>query len=70
MMLLVFAKSGDSFIIKKICGNPETKKHLKNLGFIVGGEVSVINENEGDMIVNVKESRIAVSKELAQQIMV
>ena len=46
------------------------KKHLKNLGFIVGGEVSVINENEGDMIVNVKESRIAVSKELAQQIMV
>ncbi len=70
MMPLVFAKSGDSFIIKKICGNPETKKHLKNLGFIVGGEVSVINENEGDMIVNVKESRIAVSKELAQQIMV
>ena len=47
-----------------------TKKHLENLGFVVGGEISVISENDGDLIVSVKESRVAVSREMAEKIMV
>lgn len=46
------------------------KKHLENLGFVVGGEISVIRENDGDLIVSVKESRVAVSREMAEKIMV
>lgn len=46
------------------------KKHLENLGFVVGGEISVISENDGDLIVSVKESRVAVSREMAEKIMV
>ena len=70
MMPLVFAKTGDSCIIKKVGGNPQTKKHLETLGFVAGGEVSVINEIDGNLIVNVKESRVAISKEMAREIMV
>lgn len=70
MMPLVFANSGDSLIIKKVGGNRDTKKRLGNLGFVVGGEISVISENDGDLIVSVKESRVAVSREMAEKIMV
>ncbi|MBQ1353721.1 MAG: ferrous iron transport protein A [Ruminococcus sp.] len=70
MVPLVFANSGDSLIIKKVGGNRDTKKHLENLGFVVGGEISVISENDGDLIVSVKESRVAVSREMAEKIMV
>lgn len=70
MMPLIFANSGDSLIIKKFGGNREMKKHLENLGFVVGGEISVISENDGDLIVSVKESRVAVSREMAEKIMV
>lgn len=70
MMPLIFANSGDSLIIKKVGGNREMKKHLENLGFVVGGEISVIRENDGDLIVSVKESRVAVSREMAEKIMV
>ncbi len=70
MMPLIFANSGDSLIIKKVGGNRDTKKHLENLGFVVGGEISVISENDGDLIVSVKESRVAVSREMAEKIMV
>ncbi len=56
--------------IKKIGGKPEVKKHLENLGFVVGGSVKVINKLGENVIVNVKESRIAVSREMAQKIMV
>ncbi|MBQ1585751.1 FeoA family protein [uncultured Ruminococcus sp.] len=70
MMPLIFANSGDSLIIKKVGGNREMKKHLENLGFVVGGEISVISENDGDLIVSVKESRVAVSREMAEKIMV
>ena len=70
MMPLTFANTGEEFMIKKIGGNPETKKFLENLGFVVGGVVTIVNELGGNVIVNVKESRVAVSKEMAQRIMV
>lgn len=70
MMPLTFANTGEEFMIKKIGGNPETKKFLENLGFVVGGSVKIVNELGGNVIVNVKESRVAVSKEMAQRIMV
>lgn len=70
MMPLTLADIGEENTIKKIGGKPEVKKHLENLGFVVGGSVTVINTLGGNVIVNVKESRIAVSKEMAQKIMV
>ena len=70
MMPLTFANTGEENIIKKVCGNPETRKFLENLGFVVGGAVTVVSEIGGNVIVNVKESRVAVSKEMANKIMV
>ena len=70
MMPLSFAEIGQPQIIKKIGGNPETKKHLEDLGFHVGGEICVINTIDGNLIVNVKECRVAVSRELANKIMI
>ena len=70
MMPLTFANIGEDNIIKKKGGRPEIKKHLENLGFVVGGNVTVINTLGGNVIVNVKESRIAISREMAQKIMV
>ena len=55
---------------KKIGGNPEVKKHLENLGFVVGGTVKVISTLGGNVIVNVKEARVAISEEMARKIMV
>ncbi|MBR3149152.1 MAG: ferrous iron transport protein A [Eubacterium sp.] len=57
-------------VIKRISGKPEVKKHLENLGFIVGDTVTVISEQDGNIIVKVKESRIAISKEMATRIYV
>ena len=56
--------------IKKIGGKPEVKKHLENLGFVVGGHVKIISKLGGNVIVNVKETRVAISNELAQKIMI
>ena len=70
MMPLTFANIGEENIIKKVGGNPETRKFLENLGFVVGGAVTVVSEIGGNVIVNVKESRVAVSKEMANKIMV
>ena len=70
MMPLTLADTNEVNVIKKIGGLPETKKHLENLGFVVGGEVKVISAIGGNVIVQVKESRIAVSKEMAMKIMV
>ena len=69
-MPLVLANRGEANIIKKIGGSPEVKKHLENLGFVVGGDVTVVNTLGGNVIVNVKESRVALSKEMAQKIMI
>ena len=70
MMPLILANVGEDNIIKKVGGNPEVKKHLENLGFVVGGNVKVISELGGNVIVNVKEARVAVSEEMARKIMV
>ena len=70
MMPLCYADVGTAQIIKRIGGSPEVKKHLENLGFYIGGEVSIVNTFGSNLIVKVKESRIAVSGELARKIMV
>jgi ferrous iron transport protein A len=70
MMPLTLANVGEENMIKKIGGNPEVKKHLENLGFVSGGNVTVITTIGGNIIVNVKESRVAISKEMAQKIMI
>ena len=70
MMPLTLADAGEENIIKKIGGKQDVKAHLENLGFVVGGAVTVINTIGGNVIVNVKESRIAISKEMAQKIMI
>ena len=70
MMPLVLADVGKENIIKKIGGSPEVRQHLENLGFVVGGTVTIINSLGGNVIVNVKESRVAVSDEMARKIMV
>ena len=70
MMPLTLADVGEEKIIKKIGGKQEIKAHLENLGFVVGGGVKIISTVGGNVIVNVKESRIAISREMAQKIMV
>ena len=70
MMPLSLAQVGEENIIKRIGGSPEVKRHLENLGFVVGGEVTVVNTLGGNVIVNVKEARVAISKEVALKILV
>lgn len=70
MMPLMLAEIGEENTIKKIGGSPEIKKHLEDLGFVVGGSVTVVNALGGNVIVNVKESRVAISEEMARRIMV
>ena len=57
-------------VIRKIGGTPEVKKHLENLGFVVGGNVQIVNSLGGNVIVNVKEARVAISEEMARKIMI
>ena len=70
MMPLSLANVGENNIIKKIGGNPEVKKHLENLGFVVGGNVQIVSALGGNVIVNVKEARVAISEEMTRKIMV
>ncbi len=70
MMPLMLAGIGEENSIKKIGGSPEIKKHLEDLGFVVGGSVTIVNALGGNVIVNVKESRVAISEEMARRIMV
>ena len=69
-MPLSFADIEQDNIIRRIGGSPEVKKHLENLGFVVGGNVKVVNRLGGNIIVNVKEARIAISQEMAMKIMI
>ena len=69
MMPLTLMSPGEDAIIQRIGGKPEVRQHLENLGFVVGGNVSVINTIGGNLIVNVKEARVAISREMAQKIM-
>lgn len=70
MMPLLLANVGEENMIRKVGGNPETKKHLADLGFVAGGNVKIISAMGGNLIVNVKESRVAISREMARMIMI
>ena len=70
MMPLAFMKPGDSGVVRRVGGSDEVKRFLANLGFVDGSQVTVVSEIHGDLIVNVKDSRIAINKEIASRIMV
>jgi ferrous iron transport protein A len=70
MMPLSMVKEGETNVIKKVGGKEETRKFLENLGFVTGGEVTVMSEIRGNLIVNVKDSRVAIGKDMANKIMV
>ena len=70
MMPLSLAGAGEENIIKRIGGKDEVKAHLETMGFVAGAKVTVINTIAGNIIVNVKESRVAINKEMAQKIYV
>lgn len=70
MMPLVLAELGEVNTIRRIGGTLEVKKHLADLGFVVGGSVSIISALGGNVIVNVKESRVAISEEMARKILI
>lgn len=70
MMPLTLAAVGEENIIRKVGGNPEIKKHLEDLGFVAGGLITIVSTIGGNLIVNVKESRVAISREMASKIMV
>ena len=70
MMPLTMAKVGEPNTIKRIGGREETKKFLENLGFVTGGVVTVVSGISGNMILNVKDSRVALGKDMANKIMI
>lgn len=70
MMPLTLARTGESARIRKVGGNPETRRFLENLGFVPGEQVRVVSENNGNLIVSVKEARVAISREMAGRILV
>ena len=70
MMPLTFASVGEENMIRKVGGNSEIRAHLENLGFGTGGNVTVVSTIGGNLIVNVKDSRVAISREMASKILV
>ncbi|MCD7782755.1 MAG: ferrous iron transport protein A [Firmicutes bacterium] len=70
MMPINLAPVGEESIILKVSGSPETKQHLQDIGFVPGGKATVISSNGGNIIVNVKNVRVAVTREMAQKIFV
>ncbi len=70
MMPLMLAEEGEENIIRKVGGSQEMKKHLEDMGFVAGGSVTVISRINGNLIVNVKDTRVAISREMAQKIMI
>ena len=69
-MPLTLAVIGEENIIKRIGGNADVRAHLQNLGFVAGGSVTVVSSMGGNLIVNVKNARIAISREMAAKIMI
>lgn len=69
-MPLSMAREGESNVIKKVGGREDTRRFLENLGFVVGGVVTVVSEIGGNLIVNVKNSRVAIGKDMASRIQV
>ena len=70
MMPLALANIGEENLIHKVGGSPEMKKHLEDLGFVAGGAVTVVAALGGNIIVKVKEARVAISEEMARKIMI
>ena len=70
MMPLTLAQIGEETMIMRVGGKPEVRAHLENLGFVSGGTVTIVSAIGGNLIVNVKDSRIAISPEMAGRIMV
>ncbi|MBR5065590.1 MAG: ferrous iron transport protein A [Oscillospiraceae bacterium] len=70
MMPLGHATAGEDNVIVRVGGSPEIKKHLEDMGFVTGGIVRVVTEMGGNLIVDVKDTRIAISREMAQKIMI
>ena len=70
MMPLALANIGEEYMNRRVSGNPEVKKHLEDLGFTAGGSITVVSALGGNIIVKVKESRVAISEEMARKIMI
>ena len=70
MMPLPLANIGEEYLIRKVGGSPEVKKHLEDVGFVAGGTATLITVLNGNVIVKVKEARVAISEEMARKIMV
>ena len=70
MMPLTMARTGEPGVICRVGGKEETRRFLENLGFVTGAAVTVVSEIGGNMIVNVKESRVAIGKDMANKIMI
>lgn len=70
MMLLTMAKTGETNYIRRVGGSTEIRRHLENLGFVSGGQVTVVSSLNGSLIVSVRDSRVAVSREMAEKIMI
>lgn len=69
-MPLSMVKAGEPSVIKRVGGKEDTRRFLENLGFVAGGTVTVVSETGGNMIVNVKDSRVAIGRDMANKIMV
>ena len=69
MIPLCFAEVGEEYIVQRMAGSPETKLHLQDLGFVPGVTVLVLSSNGGDIIVSVKNTRVAIGRELAENIL-
>lgn len=69
-MPLAMVEKGTDYTIKRISGNDETRHHLGNLGFVIGATLSVVTEMNGNVIVNIKDSRVAISRSMATKIFV
>ncbi|MBO7708973.1 MAG: ferrous iron transport protein A [Lachnospiraceae bacterium] len=70
MMPLCYAAPGEETVIRRVGGSPEVKKHLENLGFTAGGTATIITSLNGNVIVKVRESRVAIDEAMARKIMV
>jgi ferrous iron transport protein A len=70
MIPLTYADPGEANVILKISGKPEIKKHLEDMGFVTGALITVVSAVNGNLIVNVKDTKVALDKELANRIMI
>lgn len=70
MLPLTFAEIGTEVTIQLVKGKPETKKHLEDLGFVTGGKVQIVSKNGGNLVVNVKETRLGLDQSMASKIMI